>query len=329
MIPLVGFLPADDPRMIGTVAAIEERLMRDGFVQRYDSDADVDGLPTGEGAFLPCTFWLADNLALQGRRDEAREIYDRLLDIRNDVGLLAEEYDPSRKRQLGNFPQAFSHVCLVNTARNLSQDEGGPSSSGMRRMGRDFTSDKPSHEGRLRVRHARGRSDEVHRSIRPEAEPAPPGFGRVMAERLLVQLDAPAGLLGDRQVAIVDDRGSRTRSLRGGASSGVYSRIRKFGVDDGEVGVDDVGHRSHRVVGSHDDVMRLGHGGDLLHLQDAAAEANIGLDDIERLGLEDRLELELGVIAFAAGQGNRDMRGQLGQGIDVLGSDRLLEPERM
>ena len=127
MIPLVGFLPADDPRMIGTVAAIEERLVRDAFVQRYNSDADVDGLPAGEGAFLPCTFWLADNLALQGRRDEAREIYQRLLDIRNDVGLLAEEYDPVARRQLGNFPQAFSHVCLVNTARNLFHEEGGPS----------------------------------------------------------------------------------------------------------------------------------------------------------------------------------------------------------
>jgi GH15 family glucan-1,4-alpha-glucosidase len=127
MIPLVGFLPADDPRMIGTVAAIEERLMHDAFVQRYDSTGEVDGLPAGEGAFLPCTFWLADNLALQGRRDEAREIYNRLLDIRNDVGLLAEEYDPVAKRQLGNFPQAFSHICLVNTARNLAQERGGPS----------------------------------------------------------------------------------------------------------------------------------------------------------------------------------------------------------
>ena len=126
MIPLVGFLPADDPRMKGTVAAIENRLMRDRFVQRYDSSEEVDGLPTGEGAFLPCTFWLADNLALQGRRDEAREIYERLLDIRNDVGLLAEEYDPVARRQLGNFPQAFSHVCLVNTARNLAHEQGGP-----------------------------------------------------------------------------------------------------------------------------------------------------------------------------------------------------------
>ena len=127
MIPLVGFLAADDPRMKGTVAAIEQRLLDQGFVRRYDSGPAVDGLPPGEGAFLPCTFWLADNLALQGRRDEAREIYQHLLAIRNDVGLLAEEYDPNAKRLLGNFPQAFSHVCLVNTARNLAHDQGGPS----------------------------------------------------------------------------------------------------------------------------------------------------------------------------------------------------------
>ena len=95
--------------------------MCDGFLRRYDSSEDVDGLPTGEGAFLPCTFWLADNLALQGRRDEAREIYGRLLDIRNDVGLLAEEYDPVSKRQLGNFPQAFTHLALVNAALTLAE----------------------------------------------------------------------------------------------------------------------------------------------------------------------------------------------------------------
>ncbi|MHB1556431.1 MAG: glycoside hydrolase family 15 protein [Isosphaeraceae bacterium] len=135
MIPLVGFLPADDPRMVGTVAAIEKRLMRDGFLQRYDSDAAVDGLPEGEGAFLPCTFWLADNLALQGRRDEAGELHQRLLDIRNDVGLLAEEYDPIARRQLGNFPQAFSHVCLVNTARNLANGVHGPSQQRHKEVG--------------------------------------------------------------------------------------------------------------------------------------------------------------------------------------------------
>jgi GH15 family glucan-1,4-alpha-glucosidase len=124
VIPLVGFLPADDPRMIGTVTAIERDLYRDGFVYRYAHDEgahDVDGLPPGEGAFLPCTFWLADNFALQGRLDEAEELFQRLLDLRNDLGLLAEEWDPAMRRQLGNFPQAFTHVALVNTAFNLDE----------------------------------------------------------------------------------------------------------------------------------------------------------------------------------------------------------------
>src|SRR5690348_5980269 len=122
VIPLVGFLPADDPRMVGTVAAIERELVRDGFVQRYLTDEkaqSIDGLPPGEGVFLPCTFWLVDNLALQGRLDEARELFERLLALRTDLGLLAEEYDPDLRRQLGNFPQAFTHVALVNTAFNL------------------------------------------------------------------------------------------------------------------------------------------------------------------------------------------------------------------
>jgi GH15 family glucan-1,4-alpha-glucosidase len=126
MIPLVGFLPADDPRMVGTVAAIERELVRDGFVYRYTHDEEarsVDGLPPGEGAFLPCTFWLADNLALQGRLDEAEEIFERLLALRNELGLLAEEWDPAERRQLGNFPQAFTHVALVNTAFNLDREE--------------------------------------------------------------------------------------------------------------------------------------------------------------------------------------------------------------
>jgi GH15 family glucan-1,4-alpha-glucosidase len=126
-IPLVGFLPADDPRMVGTVAAIERVLVRDKLVYRYMHDEEtraVDGLPPGEGAFLPCTFWLADNLALQGRQAEAEEIFQRLLDLRNDLGLMAEEWDPEKRRQLGNFPQAFTHVALVNTAFNLSQHDG-------------------------------------------------------------------------------------------------------------------------------------------------------------------------------------------------------------
>ncbi|HTQ62468.1 MAG TPA: glycoside hydrolase family 15 protein [Candidatus Solibacter sp.] len=119
MAPLLGFLPPEDPRVVGTVKAIETHLMEDGFVGRYTQDSDVDGLPQGEGKFLPCSFWLADNYVLQGRRDDAERMFERLLCIRNDVGLLSEEYDPTAKCLLGNFPQAFSHVGLVNTAFNL------------------------------------------------------------------------------------------------------------------------------------------------------------------------------------------------------------------
>jgi GH15 family glucan-1,4-alpha-glucosidase len=125
LIPTVGFLPATDPRMVSTVEAIQRQLTVDGFVLRYPTRTAVDGLEPGEGAFLACSFWLADNLALQGRGDEARALFERLLAIRNDVGLLAEEYDPRARRQLGNFPQAFSHVSLVNSARNLGAS-GGP-----------------------------------------------------------------------------------------------------------------------------------------------------------------------------------------------------------
>jgi GH15 family glucan-1,4-alpha-glucosidase len=110
--------------MIGTVKAIEQRLIFDGLVFRYDTGETADGLPPGEGAFLACSFWLADNYVLQGRIREARELFERLLLLRNDVGLLAEEYDPRAKRQLGNFPQAFSHVALINTAFNLTRSEG-------------------------------------------------------------------------------------------------------------------------------------------------------------------------------------------------------------
>jgi GH15 family glucan-1,4-alpha-glucosidase len=125
MLPLVGFLPPTDPRIRGTVEAIQHRLMAEGFVRRYRPDPAVEGLPPGEGAFLLCTFWLADNLALQGRVDEARALFERLLALRNDVGLLAEEYDSTAHRLVGNFPQAFSHVGLINTARNLTH-AGGP-----------------------------------------------------------------------------------------------------------------------------------------------------------------------------------------------------------
>ncbi len=124
MLPMVGFLPPSDPRMVGTVAAIERELLHDGYLQRYPTSEEIDGLPPGEAAFLPCTFWLADNYALQGRQDEARALFRRLLSLRNDVGLLSEEYEPVSRRLVGNFPQAFSHVSLVNTAFNLSQMRG-------------------------------------------------------------------------------------------------------------------------------------------------------------------------------------------------------------
>jgi GH15 family glucan-1,4-alpha-glucosidase len=121
MLPLVNFLPADDPRMLGTVAAIEKDLLRGGFVLRYDSHTATDGLPPGEGAFLPCSFWLADNYALQGRMDEARALFNRLVGLCNDVGLLAEEYDAADQRHLGNFPQAFTHTALISTALLLHE----------------------------------------------------------------------------------------------------------------------------------------------------------------------------------------------------------------
>ena len=124
LMPLVGFLPPDDPRIVGTVRAIERRLTIDGLVYRYDSGEVADGLPPGEAAFLACSFWLADNWILQGRLAEARALFEKLAGLANDVGLLAEEYDPSRQRQMGNFPQAFSHVALVNTAFNLTRAQG-------------------------------------------------------------------------------------------------------------------------------------------------------------------------------------------------------------
>ncbi len=124
MIAIVGFLPPEDERVRGTVAAIERGLLRDGLVLRYDTGQGKDGLPPGEGAFLACTFWLVDNYVLQDRLDEAQALFDRLLAYRNDVGLLAEEYDPVAKRQLGNFPQAFSHLALINTATGLAGRRG-------------------------------------------------------------------------------------------------------------------------------------------------------------------------------------------------------------
>ena len=117
VIPHFGFLPAGDPRVKGTVAAIEKTLVRDGFVLRYATEHGTDGLPGTEGAFLACSFWLADNYAFAGRLAEAEELFHRLLDLRNHLGLLSEEYDPRLQRQIGNFPQAFSHLALIFTAR--------------------------------------------------------------------------------------------------------------------------------------------------------------------------------------------------------------------
>jgi GH15 family glucan-1,4-alpha-glucosidase len=124
LLAIVGFLPPSDARIVGTVRAIESRLLIDGFVFRYDTGQTEDGLPPGEAAFLACSFWFVDNLILQGRVAEARKMFEGLLALRNDVGLLAEEYDPSKRCQMGNFPQAFSHVALVNTAYNLTRYRG-------------------------------------------------------------------------------------------------------------------------------------------------------------------------------------------------------------
>jgi GH15 family glucan-1,4-alpha-glucosidase len=121
MIAKAGFLPPSDARIAGTVRAIESHLMHDGFVLRYNTHKVEDGLPPGEGVFLACSFWLADNYMLLGRHDEARQLFEKLLRLQNDVGLLSEEYDFSARRLVGNYPQAFSHVALVNTAMILNR----------------------------------------------------------------------------------------------------------------------------------------------------------------------------------------------------------------
>jgi len=123
LIPQVGFLPADDPRVLGTIAAVERYLVVDGLVMRYATATHIDALPAGEGAFLPCSFWLADSYLLTGRRQQAEALFERLLALSNDVGLFAEEYDPRGRRMLGNFPQALAHMALVNSARLLSMPE--------------------------------------------------------------------------------------------------------------------------------------------------------------------------------------------------------------
>ena len=128
MIARVGFLRPADPRIVGTIEAIQRELVVDGFVMRYltQEGESVDGLPPGEGSFLMTTFWLADNLALIGRTDEARAVFERLRALSNDVGLFSEEYDPHAKRMLGNFPQAFSHLAFVTSAANLSMGDDSP-----------------------------------------------------------------------------------------------------------------------------------------------------------------------------------------------------------
>jgi GH15 family glucan-1,4-alpha-glucosidase len=130
LIPQLGFLPPNDPRVLGTVAAIERELMYDGLVWRYPSRPGADGLPPGEGVFLPCSFWMANTWARIGRRDDAIALFERLLNLRNDLGLLSEEYDPGAKRLLGNFPQAFSHTAIINTAAHLAELETASAARG-------------------------------------------------------------------------------------------------------------------------------------------------------------------------------------------------------
>ena len=125
LMPHVGFLPGNDPRVQGTIAAVERTLLRDGFVLRYSTEAGTDGLPGVEGAFLACSFWLADNYAFAGRLQEAEALFERLLGLRNHLGLLAEEYDPRLQRQVGNFPQAFSHLALIFTAQVIGGAQKG------------------------------------------------------------------------------------------------------------------------------------------------------------------------------------------------------------
>jgi GH15 family glucan-1,4-alpha-glucosidase len=132
LIPQVGFLPPDDPRVLGTIAAVERGLMVEGLVLRYSTDTDVDALPPGEGAFLPCSFWLADSYILTDRRAQGAALFERLLALRNDLGLYAEEYDPRAKRMLGNFPQALTHMALINTAQLLSVPAGEAKSASVK-----------------------------------------------------------------------------------------------------------------------------------------------------------------------------------------------------
>jgi GH15 family glucan-1,4-alpha-glucosidase len=129
LMPALGFLPASDPRVQGTIEAVERKLLRDGFVLRYQTDETGDGLPGTEGAFLACSFWLVDAYAYSGRRREAEALFERLLSLRNDLGLLSEEYEPRSGRLIGNFPQAFSHLALIHSASVLAGEELTPRAS--------------------------------------------------------------------------------------------------------------------------------------------------------------------------------------------------------
>ena len=166
MMPLVGFLPVTDPRVSSTVEVIERELTADGFVLRYDTGKALDGLPPGEGAFLPCSFWLADCLLMLGRTGDARRLFRRLAGLCNDVGLLSEEYDPVAQRLTGNFPQAFSHIALVNTANNLVLAEKPPAERpehrpGMRMCAEPCGSERPKARAVLRIRMWLRRHDEA------------------------------------------------------------------------------------------------------------------------------------------------------------------------
>jgi GH15 family glucan-1,4-alpha-glucosidase len=150
MIPLVGFLPPNDPRVLGTARQIEKRLMREGLVVRYELPKRKNGGP-GEGAFLPCSFWLADNYELMGRHEEAKKLLDRLLGLGNDLGLFSEEYDFKNQRQLGNFPQAFTHLALINTILNLHAKEGGPAHQRSARQSGASSQEKKLRAAKLRA----------------------------------------------------------------------------------------------------------------------------------------------------------------------------------
>jgi GH15 family glucan-1,4-alpha-glucosidase len=134
LLPALGFLPAEDPRIRRTIEAIERGLMRDGLLLRYDTATADDGLPPGEGVFLACSFWLVDALLMLGRKADALRLFDHLLTLRNDLGLLSEQYDPHTQRLVGNFPQAFSHLALVNSASNLSHDRKPAEQRAARRL---------------------------------------------------------------------------------------------------------------------------------------------------------------------------------------------------